>query len=54
MTTPTKVPPRSAEARARAALEERFGRPFSEEEWRLYRSRLIAFAQVVQEWSGRS
>jgi hypothetical protein len=39
------------EALARAALEERFGRPLSEEEWRVYRSRLVAFATLLGAWN---
>ena len=47
------IAPNSAEARARGALEERFGRKFSEAEWRLYRTRLVAYVRRLQEWGTR-
>lgn len=40
----------TSEDLARKSLEERFGHSFSEEEWRLYRSRLIEFVRLLRAW----
>ncbi len=40
----------TAEERARSCLEECMGRPLSDEEWRLYRARLLAYVRLLQSW----
>ena len=43
-----------AEERARLALERRLGRSVSEREWASYRSRLVAFFQLLRSWEKTS
>jgi hypothetical protein len=40
----------SAEEHARLAIENRLGRRLSDQEWALYRSRLVAFFQLLRSW----
>jgi len=47
--TPSQAPP-TVEAAARAALEERLGRPLSDAEWRLYTARLLNYIKILQSW----
>ena len=42
------------EARARAALENQFGRPLSDEEWTLYSARLLAYVRLLKSWEEAS
>jgi hypothetical protein len=40
----------TAEERARSCLEEGLARPLSDEEWRLYSARLLAYVRLLQSW----
>jgi hypothetical protein len=41
------------EESARLAFEDRLGRQLSEQEWTSYRSRLVAFFQLLRSWEER-
>jgi hypothetical protein len=40
--------------RARRAIEDRLGRQLSDQEWASYRSRLVAFVQLLASWEKSS
>jgi hypothetical protein len=42
------------EERARRVIEDRLGRRLSDQEWAAYRSRLVAFFQLLGSWEKRS
>ena len=44
----------STEERARVAIESRLRRRLSEQEWTAYRSRLVAFFQLLRSWEKAS
>jgi hypothetical protein len=45
-----KAESRRADERARLAIEDRLGRHLSDQEWVSYRSRLVAFVQLLASW----
>lgn len=45
-----KIHALSTEDAARRALEEQYGRPLSEREWRQAREDLLAFIRLLREW----
>jgi len=47
-------PVSAKEHTARAALEARAGRVFSDPEWQQARSRLLEFASLLRAWEARS
>jgi hypothetical protein len=42
-----------AEAAARTCLEERAGRAFSDQEWKVMRDRLCAYVRLLRSWEDR-
>ena len=45
---------RRREGAARAALEDRYGRPLSDAEWKSAKRDLLAFVRLLAEWDGRA
>ena len=50
LAVPNKPVFSSPDAIARETIESSLGRELSDEEWALYRSRLLAFLKVLHSW----
>jgi hypothetical protein len=50
----SEAPPRRLEDTARAALELRSGRPFSDVEWVQARAGLLEFVTILRTWNGQA
>ena len=46
--------PSRREGAARAALEDRYGRPLSDVEWQSAKRDLLAFIRLLAEWDSRA
>jgi hypothetical protein len=46
--------PSATEGNARAAVEARTGRPFSDAEWENNRARLLEFGTILRAWDQKS
>ena len=42
--------PATAEEAARAAMDERNGKPLTDQEWTTYKARLLAYVRLLKSW----